>query len=120
MNAVWGPEGSGPPPEDKMIKMVNNKVESLKNNLKKNYFYFMFTKYYDSFYTMKKGLKLLKGIINIMKQPLFDEEKINELVSIGLLSQSAEQRNRVFVSHYSNNSQLEKRIRSLEESLQKE
>jgi len=118
-NALWSFNGNGPP-EDEIIRMVNRELERLKNNLKNGYVYFIFTKYYDSSYTMKKSLKLLSEMINIMKQPLSDKEKVNQLVSIGLLSRTAIQRNRVFVSNFSINSQLERRVRSLEESLSKE
>lgn len=119
LSAVWSFKGIGPP-EDEIIKMVNKEVEKYKDNLKNGYVYFIFTKYYKSSYNREKGLKLLSGMINIMKQPLSEEEKINELVSIGLLSKSAEQRNRLFVSQYSISSQLEKKIRSIMKSLPQE
>jgi len=117
MNAVWGPEGSGPSPQSEIIEKVNELALMYRDCLQKDNFIFIFTEHRKLFFSDRQGFKRIREMLDIMNTSKSQEEKMNELISIGLLPRSDKQLSKYFVSHYSISTQLENRLKTLKELL---
>ncbi len=122
MNEVWGPEGSGAPPKSELIERVDNRVIRYRNRLIKGDLFLIFSDsgYEEYSFNQTHGFRLTRELIDIMGKPLSKEERMDELISIGLLPRADRQLSFGFVSNYSISTQLINRIETLEESLKKE
>ena len=85
--------------------------------LQKDDFILIFTEHRKLFFSERQGFKRIREMLDIMNTSKSQEEKMNELISIGLLPRSDRQLSEYFVSHYSKSTQLENRLKSLKELL---
>ena len=120
VNEIWGPEGSGPPTKNELIERVNKRVERYTNRLKKGDLFLIFSNDNEISFAERKAANLLPEVLEIMKSNLSTENKVNELISIGLVPRINRELCTYFVNNFFASSQLEDRINILREEIRKE
>ena len=117
VNEIWGPEGSGPPTKDELIKRVNKLSLRYKNRLEKGDLFLIFLDENELSFAERKAAILLPEMLDVMSKAISDEEKVNELISFGIFPRVDKKLCRYFVANFEASHQLEERINTLRQKI---
>lgn len=120
MNAVWGPNGSGPPSKQELINEVEGRAKRYKDRLDKGDLFLIHGPDNEVSYAERKAALLLPELLKVMKGSISEAEKESELISIGLIPCTESKEASSFVKNYKTNKKLEKRVEGLIQRVEKE